>query len=67
VPFATVYLFAHWVSVLAGVFGLAWLFFAGIIAMICQRSGMLRQAQTPAFIALTLLVASGMLPLRLWI
>jgi len=52
---STSYLFAHWISVLVGVFGLVWLFLAGIIALIRHRSGMLRQAQAPAFVALVLL------------
>ena len=52
---STSYLFAHWVSVLLGVSGLAWLFLVGIIAMILRRFRMLRQAQAPAFVALALL------------
>lgn len=50
------YLFTHWISVVLGVFGLIWLFLAGIIATIRHRSGMLRQVQAPAFVALALLL-----------
>jgi CubicO group peptidase (beta-lactamase class C family) len=53
---STSYLFAHWISVLLGMLGLAWLLLAGIIAMIRHRSGMLRQAPTPAFVTMALLV-----------
>ena len=52
---STSYLFAHWISVVLGVSGLGWLFLTGIIALIRHRSGMLRQVQAPAFVALALL------------
>lgn len=52
---STSYLFAHWISLVLGVSGLVWLFLSGIIATVRHRSGMLRQAQAPAFVAFALL------------
>ena len=49
------YLAAHWLSILAGLGGLAWLFLAGTILLIRYRSRFLRQSIAPAFIASILL------------
>ena len=53
---STAYLVAHWVSVFLGLSGLAWLLVAGVVSLIRRRTGMLRQAVAPAFIASILLV-----------
>jgi CubicO group peptidase (beta-lactamase class C family) len=52
---STAYLVAHWLSVLLGLSGLAWLFAAGAVSLIRHRAGMFRQAVAPAFIASVLL------------
>jgi len=49
------YLAAHWLSILAGLAGLAWLFLAGTILLIRYRSRFLSQSIGPAFIASILL------------
>ncbi len=49
------YLAAHWLSILAGLGGLAWLFLAGTILLIRYRSRFLGLSIAPAFIASILL------------
>ena len=52
---STIYLVAHWVSLLLGLTGLAWLLLAGMISLIRYRTRILSQSQAPAFIVLVLL------------
>jgi len=49
------YLVAHWISVLLGLGGLAWLFLSGLISLLRFRTNMFRSSVTPAFVAITLL------------
>jgi hypothetical protein len=51
----TVYLAAHWTSILLGLAGLTWLFFAGVISLVRYRSTILQRSEAPAFIAIVLL------------
>ena len=46
---------AHWLSILAGLGGLAWLFLAGMVSLIQYRSRFLQLSIAPAFIASILL------------
>lgn len=50
------YLLAHWISVLLGLLGLAWLFLAGMTALFRHRSNMLQHPTAPAFITTLLLL-----------
>ena len=53
----TVYLAAHWTSILLGLAGLAWILVMGSISLIRYRSKMLQRAIAPAFFASVLLFA----------
>lgn len=53
---ATAYLAAHWASVGLGLAGFAWLFFAGLLALLRHGARIFRQAVTPSFVALLLLL-----------
>lgn len=52
----TAYLGAHWLSLLLGLGGLAWLFLSSIISIVRFRTGILKRTETPAFIAIVLLL-----------
>lgn len=52
---STVYLAAHWSSVLLGLCGLIWLLLAGMISVVRYRTNILQRTETPAFIAIMLL------------
>ena len=52
---SVIYLTAHWLSILAGLGGLAWLFLAGTISLVLYRSRFLKLSIAPAFIASILL------------
>lgn len=52
---SSAYLAAHWLSVLLGLGGLAWLLLAGLIALLRYRSKMLQHPAAPAFVAILLL------------
>ena len=45
------YLVAHWVSLLLGLAGLAWLLIAGAVSLLRNRFAMFRRAEAPAFLA----------------
>ena len=49
------YLVAHWISVLLGLGGLAWLFLSGLISLLRFRTNLFRRSVAPAFVAITLL------------
>mgnify|MGYP001820438485 CR=1 FL=1 len=48
-------LILHWLSVLLGLAGLAWLLLYGMVSLAIHRSGFLGQPTAPAFIAIALL------------
>lgn len=50
------YLAAHWASALLGLAGLAWLALAGGLSLLRYRTGILRRAEAPAFLAVALLL-----------
>jgi len=45
----------HWLSILLGLGGLAWLFLTGVISIVRYRSNILKQTEAPAFVAIVLL------------
>jgi CubicO group peptidase (beta-lactamase class C family) len=53
---STAYLAAHWISVLLGLVGLAWLLLAGLIALLRYRSRIFQHPVSPAFVTISLLV-----------
>ena len=52
---STNYLLVHWLSVLLGLGGLAWLFLAGLTELIRCRSKIFQRPVAPAFIAILVL------------
>ncbi|MFK8052782.1 MAG: serine hydrolase domain-containing protein [Woeseiaceae bacterium] len=53
---STVYLAAHWASILFGLAGLLWLFVAGFIALFRYRFSVVDQPVAPAFLATAMLL-----------
>jgi CubicO group peptidase (beta-lactamase class C family) len=52
---STAYLAAHWISILMGLSGLAWLSLAGVISVVRYRTHILQRSEAPAFVAIMLL------------
>ena len=50
------YLLLHWISLTLGMAGLFWIFLAGAISLVRHRGQVLRRSETPAFVAIALLV-----------
>jgi len=55
----TAFLVAHWSSVVLGMLGLAWLFVAGLVALLRYRAKMIERPEAPAFGTLLLLFVPG--------
>ena len=53
---STPYLIAHWISVVLGLSGLAWLLLAGIVSLARFGSNFLGRPEAPAFIAIAMLL-----------
>lgn len=53
---SSAYLVLHWTSIGLGLGGMVWLLLAGLISVIRYRSGMWRRPESPAFIAIILLL-----------
>lgn len=54
---STVYLAAHWTSIISGLAGLLWILVAGSISLVRYRSEMFRRTEAPAYFASVLLFA----------
>lgn len=54
---STVYLAAHWTSIISGLAGLLWILVAGSISLVRYRSEMFRRTEAPAYSASVLLFA----------
>jgi CubicO group peptidase (beta-lactamase class C family) len=52
---SSVFLYAHWLSVLLGLLGLVWLSLAGIVGLLRYRTHMIKRPEAPAFVSLLLL------------
>ena len=50
------FLYAHWLSVILGLLGLAWLIIAGFFAVLRYRFSMLKRPEAPGFISILLLL-----------
>ena len=50
------FLYAHWLSVILGLLGLAWFISAGFFAVLRYRFSMLKRPEAPAFISILLLL-----------
>ena len=50
------FLYAHWLSVILGLLGLAWLSIAGFFALLRYRFSMFKRPEAPAFVSILLLL-----------
>jgi len=50
------FLYAHWLSVILGLLGLAWLIIAGFFALLRYRFSMFKRPEAPAFVSILLLL-----------
>ncbi|MDH4020187.1 MAG: beta-lactamase family protein [Xanthomonadales bacterium] len=50
------FLYAHWLSVMLGLLGLAWFIIAGFFAVLRYRFSMVKRPESPAFVSILLLL-----------